>query len=117
MGSSEPPEPPLDSPLAIHILSVPYTHTHKHTHAHTHTHTSPSTSNTRTSGLPASTGTMRYIAAYMLAILGGNEKPSADDIRMIIESVGVEVEENKLSILMDKLKGKNLTQIQEEGKS
>ena len=53
----------------------------------------------------------------MLAILGGNENPSADDIRMIIESVGVEVEENKLSILMDKLKGKNLTQIQEEGKT
>ena len=58
---------------------------------------------------------MRYVAAYMLAVLGGNEQPSADDVRTIIESVGVEVDESSLKILMDKLEGKNIHDIQEEG--
>ena len=58
---------------------------------------------------------MRYVAAYMLAILGGKDDPTADDIRPIIESVGIEVEEDKLTILLEKLRGKNIEEVQESG--
>ena len=58
---------------------------------------------------------MRYVAAYMLAILGGKDDPTADDIRPIIESVGIEVEEDKLTLLLEKLRGKNIEEVQESG--
>merc|ERR1719513_194406 len=31
---------------------------------------------------------MRYIAAYLLATMGGNASPSADDVKQILGSVG-----------------------------
>ena len=58
---------------------------------------------------------MRYVAAYMLAVLGGKDDPTADDIRPIIESVGIEVEEDRLNLLLEKLKGKNIENAQENG--
>ena len=58
---------------------------------------------------------MRYVAAFMLAVLGGKDEPTADDIRAIIESVGVEVDEDKLSLLLEKLNGKNIEEVQEFG--
>ena len=42
---------------------------------------------------------MRYVAAYLLACLGGNEKPSAEDIKAILSSVGVEADEEKLNLV------------------
>ena len=39
---------------------------------------------------------MRYVAAYLLAVLGGNASPSADDISAIISSVGIDAEDEKL---------------------
>ena len=42
---------------------------------------------------------MRYVAAYLLAALGGNEKPSADDIKKILSSVGVSAEDDKIKIV------------------
>ena len=40
---------------------------------------------------------MRYVAAYLLATLGGNASPSSDDVKSILSSVGIEVDEAKLS--------------------
>ena len=40
---------------------------------------------------------MRYVAAYLLANLGGNDNPSKEDIVKILESVGLEVDDEKLS--------------------
>lgn len=34
---------------------------------------------------------MRIIGAYLLAVLGGNENPKEEDIKAILQSVGIEV--------------------------
>ena len=39
---------------------------------------------------------MRYVAAYLLATLGGNSNPSKEDIVTILSSVGLDVEDDKL---------------------
>ena len=59
---------------------------------------------------------MRYIAAYMLAVMSDNPNPSVDDIKKILASVGVEAEEENLNIVINQLKGKNL-EMMEKGKS
>ena len=40
---------------------------------------------------------MRYVAAYLLATLGGNATPSADDIKAILASVGIDADADKLN--------------------
>lgn len=39
---------------------------------------------------------MRYVAAYLLAVLGGNTSPSSKDIKTILGSVGIEADDEKL---------------------
>ena len=39
---------------------------------------------------------MRYVAAYLLATLGGNRNPSKGDLEKILESVGLEVDDERL---------------------
>ena len=46
------------------------------------------------------------MAAYLLAVLGGNEAPSAADLKKIIGSVGIEAEEDTMKLIMKELKGK-----------
>lgn len=40
---------------------------------------------------------MRYVAAYLLAALGGNASPSAKDIKNILGSVGIEADDERLN--------------------
>ena len=40
---------------------------------------------------------MRYVAAYLLAVLGGKPSPSKEDIMKILESVGLDVDSDRLS--------------------
>lgn len=40
---------------------------------------------------------MRYVAAYLLAVLGGNTSPSAKDIKAILGSVGIEADDERLN--------------------
>lgn len=40
---------------------------------------------------------MRYVAAYLLATLGGKSNPSKEDVQRILESVGLDVDDEKLS--------------------
>jgi len=54
---------------------------------------------------------MRYVAAYLLAALGGNTEPSASDIKNILGSVGIDVDDDKLNIVLSELKGKNLEDV------
>jgi len=60
---------------------------------------------------------MKHVAAYLLAVLGGNANPSADDIKTILSSVDVQADDQKLSKLIEELKGKNLEELIEAGKS
>lgn len=39
---------------------------------------------------------MRYVAAYLLAVLGGNNSPSSKDIKSILGSVGIEADDERL---------------------
>lgn len=39
---------------------------------------------------------MRYVAAYLLATLGGNANPTKEDVTKILESVGLDIEEERL---------------------
>lgn len=40
---------------------------------------------------------MRYVAAYLLAVLGGNTNPSSKDIKNILGSVGIEADDERLN--------------------
>lgn len=40
---------------------------------------------------------MRYVAAYLLAALGGNTSPTAKDIKDILGSVGIEADDERLN--------------------
>lgn len=58
---------------------------------------------------------MKYLAAYLLLVQGGNASPSASDISSLLESVGVEVEESRLSLLLKDLEGKDINELIAEG--
>ena len=59
---------------------------------------------------------MKYIAAYLLAKLG-KENPSIEDIKRIVESVGIEFEEKKAQEILQKLEGKDINEVIKDGKS
>jgi large subunit ribosomal protein LP2 len=51
---------------------------------------------------------MRHLAAYLLLQLGGNESPSASDIKKLLGSLGIEADDSRLNTLISELKGKNI---------
>ncbi|KQK20232.1 60S acidic ribosomal protein P2A [Brachypodium distachyon] len=59
---------------------------------------------------------MRFVAAYLLATLGGNQSPTKDDVRAILGSVGAEVEEYKLDILFKEVEGKDISELLAAGR-
>lgn len=54
---------------------------------------------------------MRYVAAYLLAVLGGNKAPSDKDLSKILGSVGIEVNAEQAKKVIGELKGKDLAQV------
>ncbi|CAF3675121.1 unnamed protein product [Rotaria sp. Silwood1] len=58
---------------------------------------------------------MRYSAAYLLAILGGNSSPDVAAIAKIIGSVGIECDEQRAQKVIDACKGKDVNEIIAEG--
>ena len=59
---------------------------------------------------------MKYLAAYLLLVQGGNAAPSAADIKAVVESVGAEVDEARINELLSSLEGKGtLEEIIAEG--
>nr|POE69724.1 60s acidic ribosomal protein p2 [Quercus suber] len=54
---------------------------------------------------------MKVIAAYLLAVLGGNTTPSAEDIKNILGSVGAEADDDKIELLLSQVKGKDVTEL------
>ncbi|CAH9070893.1 unnamed protein product [Cuscuta europaea] len=54
---------------------------------------------------------MKFIAAYLLAVLGGKASPSAGDIKKILSSVGVEADDSKLELLLSQVEGKDITEL------
>ncbi|KAJ8399579.1 hypothetical protein AAFF_G00409900, partial [Aldrovandia affinis] len=60
---------------------------------------------------------MRYVAAYLLAVLGGNTSPSAKDIKTILGSVGIEAEDERLNKVISELNGKDVNEVMNAGLS
>lgn len=59
---------------------------------------------------------MRYVAAYLLAALGGKDNPTSADIEKILSSVGIEADSEKLNKVISELKGKSLEEMIAKGK-
>jgi len=62
---------------------------------------------------------MKIVAAYLLAVLGGNASPDAKAVQHILASVGADAHTDPAAIekLVSELKGKDVFQIIESGKA
>jgi ribosomal protein L12E/L44/L45/RPP1/RPP2 len=60
---------------------------------------------------------MRYAAAYLLAILGGNPSPTVASIAKILDSVGIECDPIRAQIVIDACKGKSTDELIAEGRA
>jgi large subunit ribosomal protein LP2 len=54
---------------------------------------------------------MKHLAAYLLLTLGGNSSPSEKDIKAVLESVGIEADDERLSTLLSELKDKDINTV------
>lgn len=54
---------------------------------------------------------MKHLAAYLLAMLGGQKQPTADSIKKILNSVGAQADDERINKLIEELKGKDMEQI------
>merc|ERR1712054_146740 len=57
---------------------------------------------------------MKVIAAYMLAVVGGNNKPSVAEVKKILSSVGIDLDESassRLEDLVEEMAGKELSDV------
>mmetsp|Transcript_91624 Transcript_91624/g.165455 ORF Transcript_91624/g.165455 Transcript_91624/m.165455 type:complete len:115 (-) Transcript_91624:432-776(-) len=59
---------------------------------------------------------MKYVAAYLMAVLAGNDSPSAADLKKILGSVEAEYDEAIAEKLVSELAGKTVHEIVKEGK-
>ncbi|PPR99594.1 hypothetical protein GOBAR_AA21069 [Gossypium barbadense] len=59
---------------------------------------------------------MKVVAAYLLAVLGGNLSPSADDLKDILGSVGAEADDDRIELLLSEVKGKDITELIASGR-
>ncbi|KAM8940084.1 large ribosomal subunit protein P2 isoform 3-T3 [Pelodytes ibericus] len=58
---------------------------------------------------------MRYIAAYLLAVLGGNDKPNLKDLKKILDSVGIETDNERAEKVVTELNGKSIDEVIAQG--
>lgn len=58
---------------------------------------------------------MRYVAAYMLAVLGGNKAPTEEDLKKILSAVDVEYNPENSKKVVSELSGKNLEELIAQG--
>jgi len=58
---------------------------------------------------------MRYVAAYLLAVLGGKEQPASGDIEKILSSVGIEADGESVKRVIEQLKGKKIDDVIKAG--
>ncbi|KVI09247.1 60S acidic ribosomal protein P2-like [Cynara cardunculus var. scolymus] len=59
---------------------------------------------------------MKVVAAYLLALLGGNTSPSANDLKNILGSVGADCDEDRIELLLSEVKGKDITELIASGR-
>ncbi|TQD77291.1 hypothetical protein C1H46_037183 [Malus baccata] len=57
---------------------------------------------------------MKVIAAYLLAVLGGKNTPSAKDLKDILASVGAEADDDRIQLLFSEIEGHGLESLRLE---
>ena len=58
---------------------------------------------------------MKHIAAYALLVCGGNESPSADQVKAVITAAGGEADDEQITKLLADLEGKDIHELLAEG--
>ncbi|KAM0045261.1 putative ribosomal protein P2 [Helianthus debilis subsp. tardiflorus] len=59
---------------------------------------------------------MKVVAAFLLALLGGNPTPSDVDLKNILASVGADADDDKIELLLSQVKGKDITELIASGR-
>ncbi|XP_047335320.1 60S acidic ribosomal protein P2B-like [Impatiens glandulifera] len=54
---------------------------------------------------------MKIVAAYLLSVLGGKTSPTAEDVKNIFSSVGIDADDNKIESFLTEVKGKDITEL------
>mmetsp|Transcript_111496 Transcript_111496/g.300773 ORF Transcript_111496/g.300773 Transcript_111496/m.300773 type:complete len:173 (-) Transcript_111496:180-698(-) len=54
---------------------------------------------------------MKYLGAYLMAVIGGNEAPSADDVKAILEAGGIECEKEMLDRVISNMEGNQVHEL------
>lgn len=60
---------------------------------------------------------MKVVAAYLLAVLGGNDHPSVKDVKKILSSVGADADDNDVQKLINSVGDKDVFGLVEAGRS
>ncbi|KNG74167.1 ribosomal P2 phosphoprotein [Plasmodium falciparum IGH-CR14] len=58
---------------------------------------------------------MKYVAAYLMCVLGGNENPSTKEVKNVLGAVNADVEDEVLNNFIDSLKGKSCHELITDG--
>ena len=58
---------------------------------------------------------MKHIAAYALLVLGGNENPSAADVKKVLTAAGATADDARMNELAEAVKGKSFHDLVAEG--
>merc|ERR1712110_874402 len=58
---------------------------------------------------------MKNVAAYLLAVMGGNQKPSEADITKILEAASANVDADSIKKVVAELNGKDVYAVMDEG--
>ncbi|CAD8132058.1 unnamed protein product [Paramecium pentaurelia] len=58
---------------------------------------------------------MKYVAAYALLVLGGNNQPTEAQVTQLLKEAGVEPVAADVQLVVDALKGKSLADVIKEG--
>ncbi|XP_010514785.1 PREDICTED: 60S acidic ribosomal protein P2-4-like [Camelina sativa] len=59
---------------------------------------------------------MKVAAAFLLAVLGGNANPSAENIKDIIGAVGADVDGESIELLLKEMSGKDIAELIASGR-
>ena len=59
---------------------------------------------------------MKYVAAYLLAVIGGKANPTKEHVAEIIKAAGAEVDNAKLDALFKEVEGKDVYELIAAGK-
>ena len=54
---------------------------------------------------------MKHLAAYMMLVAGGNDAPTASDVKGLLSEVGVEADDASLNKLVSDMEGKDLKEV------